>query len=74
LLPSFSWTGLKVDENWESGRDNPNSDNLFVVYFREEFINSMGETLEMECRMSNYDCLAEYKCFANDFFESFNSS
>ena len=24
--------------------------------------------------MSNYDCLAEYKCFANDFFESFNSS
>ena len=56
----------------KSGSDDPNSDNLFVVYFKEEFINSMGETLEMECRMSNYDCLGEYKCFANDFFESFN--
>ena len=49
-------------------------DKLYVTYFTEEFINSMGERLGMECKMSSYDCLLEYKCFANDLFESFDSS
>ena len=33
----------------------------------------MGEILEVECRLSKYDCVQPFKCYAADKFDQFNS-
>ena len=45
---------------------------LIVIYFRDEFINQMGEQYGVECRLSAFNIITEYKCYANDLFESFD--
>lgn len=44
-----------------------------VLYFDDSVLDLMGEILKIKCRLSHYNCLSEFKSYAQDFFEPFNS-
>jgi len=44
-----------------------------VVFFEDSFLDLMAEILHVKTRLSNFDCMVDFKCFADDFFEPFNS-
>lgn len=46
---------------------------LIVLYFDDSVIDLMGEIINVECRLSKYDCALPFKCFAADMFDQFNS-
>ena len=46
---------------------------ILVLYFDDSLIDLMAEFKGVKCRMSNFDVLAEFKCYASDMFEQFNS-
>lgn len=46
---------------------------MIVLYFDDAVIDLMGEILEIECRLSKYDCKLPFKCYAADWFDQFNA-
>ena len=52
---------------------NDEDEILVVMYFRDRFLDHMGEVLGVECRMSAFNVITEYKSHARDLFESFDS-
>ena len=46
---------------------------LIVLYFDDSVIDLMGEILNVQCRLSKYDCQQPFKCYAADMFDQFNS-
>lgn len=46
---------------------------MIVLYFDDSVIDLMGEILKIKCRLSLHDCQSEFKCYAEDFFDQFNS-
>lgn len=42
---------------------------IVVLYFDDSVIDLMGEILEVECRLSKFDCSVPYKCYAGDMFD-----
>ena len=46
---------------------------IIVLFFDDSVIDLMGEILDVECRLSKYDCALPYKCYASDMFDSFNA-
>jgi len=46
---------------------------MIVLYFDDAVIDLMGEILEIECRLSKYDCKLPFKCYAADYFDQFNA-
>ena len=55
--------------------DREGQDNLLsiVMYFDDAVLDLMAEILEVNCRMSNYNIMTEFKCFASDMFDQFNA-
>ena len=50
------------------------SDTIIVVlYFDDSVVDLMAEILQIECRLSKYDCQQPFKCYAADMFDQFNS-
>jgi len=46
---------------------------MIVLYFDDAVIDLMGETMQLECRMSKSDTQMPFQCFAGDMFDQFNS-
>ena len=46
---------------------------MVVLYFDDSVIDLMGEILGIECRLSKYDCMLPFKCYAGDMFDQFNA-
>jgi len=46
---------------------------VVVLYFDDSVIDLMGEILGIECRLSKYDCMMPFKCYAGDMFDQFNA-
>ena len=47
----------KVDTAEDFSKDNRGTDTMMLVlYFDDEVIDTMGEILKVECRLSMYDC------------------
>ena len=46
---------------------------IVVLYFDDSVIDLMGEILGIECRLSKYDCMMPFKCYAGDMFDQFNA-
>lgn len=46
---------------------------IIVLYFDDSVIDLMGEILGIECRLSKYDCMLPFKCYAGDMFDQFNA-
>lgn len=44
-----------------------------VLYFDDSVVDLMAEILNVECRLSKYDCKQPFKCYAADMFDQFNS-
>ena len=58
----------------EEGTKRGETDTIvLVLYFDDSVIDLMGEILEVECRMSKYDCVMPFKCYASDMYDQFNS-
>lgn len=46
---------------------------MVVLYFDDSVIDLMGEILNIECRLSKYNCVLPFKCYAGDMFNQFNA-
>ena len=46
---------------------------IFVLYFDDSVIDLMGEILNVQTRLSKYDCQQPFRCFAADMFDQFNA-
>ena len=46
---------------------------MIVLYFDDSVIDLMGEILNIDCRLSKYNCSLPFKCYASDMFDQFNS-
>ena len=44
-----------------------------VVYVDDILLDVMGEILKVKCRMSNYRCMVDFRCYASDLFEQFDN-
>jgi len=42
---------------------------MVVLYFDDSIIDTMGEILNVECRLSRYDCVQPFKCYAADLYD-----
>ena len=61
-------------EDFNKTKETRGSDTLImVIYFDDSVIDLMGEIFEVECRLSKYDCVQPFKCYAADKFDQFNS-
>ena len=54
-------------------KDNPNEEIVMVLYVDDILLDVMGEMLKIQCRMSSYRCLMDFKCYASDLFEQFDN-
>ena len=54
-------------------KDNPNDEVVMVLYVDDILLDVMGEMLKIQCRMSSYRCLMDFKCYASDLFEQFDN-
>ena len=45
-------------------RDGQEDQCIMVVYVDDTLLDVMGEILKMKCRMSDYKCMVEFKCYA----------
>lgn len=54
-------------------RDNSTDEAIVLVYFDDIMLDLMGELLEVQCRLSIHDLNTEFKCYAADLYEQFNS-
>ncbi len=60
----------KIDEPADFEKTKRGSDTMMVVlYFDDSVIDLMAEILEIECRVSKYDCQLPFKCYAADLFD-----
>ena len=41
---------------------------IMVLYFDDSVLDLMAEIQKVKVKMSQYDCLVEFKCFAEDKF------
>ena len=46
---------------------------IMVLYFDDSVLDLMAEIQKVKVKMSQYDCLVEFKCFAEDKFQPFNA-
>ena len=61
---------VEKPEDFDKTNETRGSDTLIVVvYFDDSVIDLMGEILEVECRLSKYDCAQPFKCYAADKFD-----
>lgn len=54
-------------------RDDDPDQVIIVVYFDDNIIDIMAELMDVKCRLSGFDVMADFKCFAADFYESFST-
>ena len=54
-------------------KDNPDEEVVMVLYVDDILLDVMGEMLKIQCRMSSYRCLMDFKCYASDLFEQFDN-
>ena len=45
---------------------------MIVIYFNEDFLDTMAEHERLKTKMSEYDCVTEFKSHASDMFEQFD--
>jgi hypothetical protein len=64
---------LMSDEEKKKTVDDKDVLKYVVVYFEDSFLDLMAEVFHVKTRLSNFDCMVDFKCFAEDFFEPFNS-
>lgn len=61
---------IEKPEDFEKTKETRDADTMImVIYFNDGIIDLMGEILEVECRLSKYDCVQPYKCYAHDKFD-----
>ena len=46
---------------------------MVVLYFDDSVLDTMAEIINIECRLSKFDCKLPFKNFAADHFDQFNS-
>ena len=46
---------------------------IIVLFFDDSVIDLMGEILKVNCRLSSYDCVLPFRCYAGDLFDQFNA-
>ena len=64
----------KVSTPEDFTKEDRGTDKMMVVlYFDDAVIDMMGEILKVDCRISQFDCSAKFKCFAADLFDQFDS-
>ena len=54
-------------------RDRSHDTMMVVLYFDDSVVDLMGEILEIECRLSQFDCMMPFKCYAADMYDQFNA-
>lgn len=42
---------------------------MVVLYFDDSVVDLMAEILNVECRMSKYDCQLPFRCYAADMYD-----
>ena len=61
---------IEKPEDFNKTKETRGSDTMIVViYMGDNVIDMMGESLEVECRLSKYDCVQPFKCYAADKFD-----
>ena len=61
---------IEEPEDFNKTKETRGSDTMImVIYFDDSVIDLMGEILEVECRLSKYDCAQPFKCYAADKFD-----
>ena len=64
----------KVEAPEDFDKSERSTDTMMIVlYFDDSVIDLMGEILQVDCRLSKFDCAMPFKCYANDMFDQFNS-
>ena len=64
----------KVKKPEDFQKEERTSDLMMVVlYFDDSVVDLMAEILNVECRMSKYDCQLPFRCYAADMYDQFNS-
>lgn len=53
--------------------DNNKLPHLIVLFVEDWFLDIQAEIKFVKTRLSDYDTTADFKCFAEDFFEQFNT-
>jgi len=46
---------------------------IIVLYLEDNILDLMAECLKIKCRMTSFDVIADFQCFASDKFEQFNA-
>ena len=64
---------VNSEEDFEKTDRGASDTIILVLYFDDSVIDLMGEILEVECRLSKYDCTMPFKCYAADMYDQFNS-
>ena len=61
---------IEAPEDFNKSHTERGTDTMMVVlYFDDSVIDLMGEILNVECRLSKYDCQQPFKCYASDMFD-----
>ena len=64
----------KIEKEEDFDKTERTTDTMMVVlYFDDSVVDLMGEILEIECRLSKFDCVLPFKCYAADMFDQFNA-
>ena len=54
-------------------RDGMADQTIVVIYVDDTLLDVMAELIKVKCRLSNYKCMLEFKCYAADLFEQFDN-
>lgn len=64
----------KIESDEDFNKETRGSDQMMLVlYFDDSVIDTMAEIINIECRLSKYDCQLPFKNFAAEQFDQFNS-
>ena len=53
-------------------KENP-EETILVIYIDDILLDVVGEILKLKVNLSSYNCKLEFKCYASDLFEQFNT-
>ena len=84
-VDTFSYMFCKQCAVETRTRENPESDRrkldleqqknvkkMIVIYFNEDFLDTMAEHEKLKTKMSQYDCVTEFKSHSSDIYEQFD--
>ena len=54
-------------------KENDDNKIAVVIYIEDSVLDLMAEIMKIKCRMSNYNVMMEFQCFAADMFDQFNA-